>query len=230
LSVSGSEGIGAVLISKTKERKWIMVATLEKRCYTPQEYLERERKAEFRSEYDHGVIIPMAGASKEHNTITFSSIRLIGNQIEGTACQGYAQDMQVRVPECDKYYYPDIVVVCGEPKFEGITGLDVLLNPPLIIEVLSSSTERKDREEKFDCYETLASLTDYVLISQHEPRIEHFSRQKQGIWQFVVARGLNAVLELPTIGCSLRLADVYSRIEFAPPPPETSEPQGRNES
>ncbi len=207
-----------------------MVATLEKRCYTPQEYLERERNAEFRSEYDQGVIIPMAGASKEHNSITFDVSRHLGNQLDGSSCQGYAQDMQVRVPECDKYYYPDIVVVCGEPRFEGITGLDVLMNPSVIIEVLSPSTEIKDRNEKFDCYETLASVTDYVLISQHEPRIEHFSRQNRGVWQFIVARRLNAVLELPAIGCRLRLADVYSRITFSTTPPETSEPQGRNES
>ncbi len=199
-----------------------MVATLEKRCYTPQEYLEREREAEFRSEYDHGVIIPMAGASKEHNRINVDTLNSIVNQLKGGSCEAFTQDMQVRVPDCDKYYYPDIAVVCGEPKFEGITGLDVLLNPTLIIEVLSLSTERKDQEEKFDCYETLESLSDYVLISQTEPRIEHFSRQKQGIWQFVVARGLNAVLELPAIGCSLRLADAYARIELSPTPPKTS--------
>jgi len=207
-----------------------MIATLEKRCYTPLEYLERERSAEFRSEYDHGVIIPMAGASKEHNRINVDAARHLGNQLQGSSCELFSLDMQVRVPECDKYYYPDIAVVCEEPKFEGITGLDVLMNPTLIIEILSKSTELKDRNEKFDCYETLDSLTDYVLISQTEPRIEHFSRQKQGIWQFMVARGLTAILELPAIGCSLRLADVYSRIIFPTAPPETSEPEGRNES
>lgn len=199
-----------------------MVATLEKRCYTPLEYLEHERDAEFRSEYDHGEIIPMAGASKEHNSITFDFARHLGNQMDGTSCQGWAQDMQVRVPECDKYYYPDIVVACGTPFFEDDAAVDVLMNPTLIIEVLSPSTEQKDRGEKFDCYETLESLTDYVLISQTEPRIEHFSRQKQGVWQFVVARGLNAVLELPAIECSLRLADVYSRITFPTASPEPS--------
>ena len=201
-----------------------MVATIEKRCFTPLEYLERERSAEFRSEYDHGVIIPMAGASKEHNSITFDVSRHLGNQMQGTSCEGFSQDMQVRVPECDKYYYPNIVVVCGTPQFEDDAAVDVLMNPTPIIEVLSKSTEQKDREEKFDCYETLESLTDYVLISQTEPRIEHFSRQEQGVWQFVVARGVNAVLELPAIGCSLRLADVYSRIEFPLPTDKTSEP------
>ena len=198
-----------------------MVAYLETKCVTPQEYLERELTAEFRSEYDNGVLIPMPGASKEHNRITFNTSGLCWSQLNGSSCEGFAQDMRVRVPQCDKYYYPDIVVVCGEPRFEDST-FDVLLNPKLIIEVLSNSTERKDREEKFDCYETLDSLTDYVLISQREPRIAHFYRLEDRIWRFVVAHGLEAVLSLPAIGCELRLADVYARIVF--PPPQESEP------
>ena len=193
-----------------------MVAYAEKKCFTPQEYLERERKAEYKSEYDNGVIIPMPGASREHNCITFDASRHIGNQLDGSPCQGFAQDMRVRVPQCDRYFYPDIVVVCGEPQFEDAT-FNVLLNPRLIIEVLSDSTGRKDREEKFDCYETLESLTDYVLISQTEPRIEHFSRLEEGGWRFVVARGMTAVLALPAIGCRLPLADIYARITFPTP-------------
>ena len=199
-----------------------MIAITEKPCVTPLEYLERERTADYKSEYDNGVIIPMPGASREHNCITFDSSRHIGNQLDGSSCQGFAQDMRVRVPQCDKYYYPDIIVVCGDPQFEDDT-FDVLLNPRLIIEVLSKSTERKDREEKFDCYETLESLTDYVLISQTEPRIEHFYRMEDGIWRFVVARGLEAVLALPAVGCNLRLADVYARVTFSLPPAQESD-------
>lgn len=196
-----------------------MVAYIEKQCYTPQEYLERERLAEFRSEYDNGVLIPMLGASRDHNRITFNIIGLFGDQLHGSSCEGFAQDMRVRVLQGDKYYYPNLVVVCGEPRFEDAT-FDVLLNPKLIVEVLSESTERKDREAKFDDYATLESLTDYVLISQWEPRIEHFYRLEDGIWRFVVARGLQAALDLPAIGCRLPLADIYARITF-PPPAET---------
>ena len=199
-----------------------MVAYAEKRGVTPLEYLERERTADYKSEYDNGVIIPMPGASREHNSITFDTTAILGPQLQGSPCQGFAQDMRVRVPLCDKYYYPDIVVVCGEPQFEDAT-FDVLLNPKLVIEVLSQSTERKDREEKFDCYETLESLTDYVLISQTEPRIEHFSRLEDRVWRFVVARGLEAALALPAIGCSLRLADVYARVTFPPPSAQGSD-------
>ena len=197
-----------------------MVACDTKQCFTHQDYLERECVAEYRSEYANGAIIPMPGASKEHNRITFNTSGLLWSQLEGSTCEGFSQDMRVRVPQCDKYYCPDVIVVCGEPRFEDTT-FDVLLNPRLIIEVLSESTERKDREEKFDCYETLESMTDYILISQWEPRIEHFYRLEDGVWRFTVARGLQAVLALPAIGCRLPLADVYARSTF---PPSSIEP------
>lgn len=204
-----------------------MVTYADKQCFTPQDYLERERVAEYRSEYANGVIIPIPEASKEHNRITFDTSGLLWSQLEGSACEGFAQDMRVRVPQCDKYYYPDIIVVCGEPRFEDTT-FDVLLNPKLIIEVLSESTERKDREEKFDCYETLESLTDYVLISQWEPRVEHFHRLEDGVWRFIVARGREAVLSLSSIDCELRLAAIYARIVFPPIALEPSEDSEAN--
>ena len=200
----------------------MMVTINTKKCYTPQEYLERELTAEIRSEYSQGVLTPMAGASPAHNGIYFSTAGTLWSQLVSTECRGFGQDMRVRVPECDRYYYPDIVVICGEPHYED-TKYGVLLNPKLIIEILSPSTEQKDRGEKFDCYETLKSLTDYLLISQTEPRIEHFSRSENGGWNFVAARGLNGVLNLPSIGCTLRLADIYARVAFPPPPVEESE-------
>ena len=201
-----------------------MVAYAVKHCFTPQEYLELERKAETRSEYDHGVIISMAGASWEHNLISSHTLQLLGNQLDGDFCEVVASDLRVRVPKCDKYYYPDNIVVCGEPQFEE-SGFDSLLNPKLLVEVLSESTEILDRKEKFDCYETLDSLTDYVLISQNEPRIEHFSRLEDGAWRRVVARGLEAVLNLPSIGCSLHLSDIYTRISFSAQPLEIPDNQ-----
>ncbi len=205
-----------------------MVAYAEKQCFTPLEYLERERTAEFRSEYDNGAIIPMPGASREHSCITFDTAGHLGNQLEGSSCEGFSLNMWLRVPQCDRYYSPDIVVVCGEPRFEDAT-FDVLLNPRLIIEVLSESTEHKDREEKFDCYETLESLTDYVLISQREPRIEHFYRLEEGVWRFTVARGRTSVLDLAAIGCRLSLAEVYARVTFPTPAAEPSaETEGLN--
>ena len=139
--------------------------------------------------------------------------------------------MKVCISSGDKYYYPDIIVVCGEAQFEKLYPESAtLLNPALIIEVLSESTERKARNEKRESYETLDSLTDYVLVSQTEPRIAHYTRLPNGGWHYNEARGVDAVLALPNIGCELRLAEVYRRVPFpaidAPAviaPPETAE-------
>lgn len=180
---------------------------------TPQEYLARERKSETKSEYHGGVIVARAGASKEHNAITFDIAVALGTQLKDGPCQGYASDLRVRVPQCDRYYYPDVIVVCGEPQFED-AELDTLLNPTLLIEVLSESTEKADREEKFDCYGTLESLTTYVLVAQDRPRVESFTRLPDGTWKLEIARGLDAVMRLGAIGCELRLAEIYARVEF----------------
>ncbi len=185
-------------------------------CVTPQEYLERERRAETKSEYDSGMIIPMAGASKEHNRINADTMIHLGSQLEAGGCEILGSDMRTRVLRGDKYYYPDIIVACGEARFED-NVFDTLLNPTLIIEILSESTAEKDRKEKMDAYETLDSLTDYVLISQTEPRIEHYARLPEGGWHYRIARGLDAVLALPNIGARLELAKVYRRVPFPAP-------------
>lgn len=182
---------------------------------TPQEYLERERKAEKKSEYDDGVIVAMSGASWEHNLITSNVLRELGNQLRGKPCAVVGQDMRVRVPECNRYYYPDIVVVCGKPLFED-GELDTLLNPTLIIEVLSDSTETRDRGGKWLCYQTLDALTTYVLVAQAEPLIEIY-RLQESTWTYSKVKGSEEDLSLDAIGCELRLADVYERVEFPLP-------------
>ena len=194
-----------------------MVAVRRTPCMTRREYLEWEVKQETRHEYLNGVIVAMAGASRQHNRITLDVARSLGNQLEDGLCEVFSSEMRVLVPECDRYYYPDVIVVCGESEFEDDV-FDTLVNPTLIIEVLSDSTERSDRRDKFDCYETLPSLRNYVLIAQDEPRIEQFYRQEGGTWQYEVARGLEAELTLPAIGCHLRLADVYARVTFVTAP------------
>lgn len=187
---------------------------------TPHEYLERERKAETKSEYYGGELLPMAGASKEHNRIAGDTFGELRNQLKGSACEPFTNNMRVRVPACDRYFYPDVIVVCGEPRFED-AELDVLLNPILIIEVLSETTEAADRGEKFACYRTLESLTDYVLISQSAPYLEHFTRQPDNRWLLTTAEGREGHLALPSIGCELRLSEVYARVF---PSAETSTP------
>jgi Uma2 family endonuclease len=179
---------------------------------TPQEYLERERKAETKSEYDGGVVVAMAGASWEHNLITGNIGRRLGNQLERTSCVVVTNDQRVRVPECDRYYYPDVAVVCDEPQFED-AEVDTLLNPTLIVEVLSDSTVERDRGEKWECYQSMESLRAYVLVAQNKPLVETFLRQENG-WHYTAVKGLESVVSLDAIGCALRLAEVYDRIEF----------------
>lgn len=190
-----------------------MVAYAKQTVITPQEYLAWERKAKKKSEYHDGVIVGMAGASEEHNTLTFNIVTELGPQLKGKDCRGYAAYMRVSVPQCHKYFYPDISVVCKLPQFED-AELDTLLNPTLLIEVLSPSTEKTDSGEKFDCYRTLDSLKTYILVAQQEPRIEVYTRQEDGSWRYDTAKGMDGTLTLPAIGCTLKLADIYARVIF----------------
>lgn len=181
---------------------------------TPQEYLERERKAQAKSEYRQGLIVAMAGASPEHNAIVFNLAGALSAQLRGKPCQGFSSDLRVRVPASNAYYYPDITVVCGEPQYEMLAGLRSLLNPTLLIEVLSETTEKADRKEKFDGYWTLKSLKTYMLVSQDSPRIETYTRQVDGSWRLEIANELASVVTLDAIGCTLQLADVYQNVSF----------------
>lgn len=177
-------------------------------------YLEQEDAAITKSEYYYGVVVAMSRATPAHVRITTNLTRLMENQLEGQPCEPFDSDMQVYVEACNVTFYPDQTVVCGTPDFANTT-LATLLNPALIIEALSASTERIDRGYKFDCYRTLPSLSMYVLIAQLEPRIEVFTRQEDGSWRYEVASGLKAEIALPAINCVLRLAEVYARVVFS---------------
>lgn len=180
-------------------------------------YFEREDKASSKSEYHDGVVVAMSGASTAHVRITTKLTRLVDSQLEGSSCEVFDSDMRVLVRECNAVYYPDLTVVCGKPIFAD-TPMATLLNPTLVIEVLSPSTERLDRGTKFDCYRSLESIQTCVIVSQVEPRIEVYSRQADGSWRYDPASGLNAIARLEAIGCELRLADVYARVEFPDDP------------
>lgn len=172
-----------------------------------------ERTSEVRHEFYDGEMFAMVGASRDHNLIVTNLIGSLHPQLRDRSGEVYANDMRVQVEPTGLYTYPDLIVVCGEPRFGDERG-DVLLNPTVIFEILSESTEAYDRGKKFGHYRTLGSLTDYLLVSQHEPRIEHFSRQEGG-WLMEEAQGLDGVLPLPSLGCKLPLADVYERIDVA---------------
>lgn len=190
---------------------------LTKPQITPQEYLELERQAETRSEYHAGEIFAMTGASERHSSIAMNTGALLTSQLKGRPCKAYGSDMRVKVERSGLYTYPDVVVVCGKPLLED-SQLDTLLNANAVIEVLSPSTEACDRWAKFEHYRQIETLTDYVLISQDQAFIEHYQRQPDGRWLLADCRGLEAVLTLASIGCTLPLAEVYDKVEFPAEP------------
>ncbi|HEX8096571.1 MAG TPA: Uma2 family endonuclease [Pyrinomonadaceae bacterium] len=180
---------------------------------TPEEYLAIERRAAHKSEYVDGGMVAMTGASRQHNLIAFNITREISQQLRGRACEGYASDMRVRVASTRLYTYPDVVVVCGEPQFED-DYVDSLLNPTLIIEVLSESTEAYDRGKKFGFYRTIESLAEYLLVAQDECRVEQYVKRPDGRWLLSEYRAPEDVAELTSIGCRLSLREVYEKVTF----------------
>jgi len=189
------------------------VSSVPKRRLTPQEYLAIERNAHHKSEYFDGAMFAMAGAKRWHNLIAGNVAKRLGLQLDDRKCEVYASDMRVKVSSTGLYTYPDIVVVCDNPLFED-PEQDTLVNPTVLIEVLSKSTEGYDRGKKFEHYRTLQSLAEYLLIDQQKPHIEHFVRQKDNQWLLSETNDLNAVIELPAIQCELSLAEVYRKVAF----------------
>ena len=180
---------------------------------TPEEYLALERTAECKSEYFAGEIFAMAGASERHVSIVANTMYLLVGQLKGRTCKAYANDMRLKVSPTGLYTYPDIIVVCGAPMFAD-DQKDTLLNPTVLIEVLSESTEAYDRGKKFDHYRTLASVSDYLLISQDQRKIEHFVRQSDHRWLFSAHVDLEDVVEIASIACTLPVRDVYDKVEL----------------
>ncbi len=180
---------------------------------SPEEYLTRERKAITKSEFVRGKIVAMAGASYTHNIITTNMSTALNNKLMDGSCMVMASDMRVKAPSTSSYFYPDIVVVCDKPRFEDNT-FDTLLNPIIIIEVLSPSTKDYDRIDKFSHYQQLASLQEYILVSQDEVHVEHYMRHGT-LWKPTEFRSIENVLSLTSIACELSLQDVYRQIEFA---------------
>ena len=189
------------------------MSSLPHSVVTPEEYLEAERKAALRSEYADGQVFAMSGASRKHNRIAFNIAHVLGEQFRGGSCQVFGLDLKVRVKPRGPYYYPDLAVVCGEPQFQDVSE-DVLLNPKVIIEILSPSTESYDRGGKFQEYRQLESLGEYLLVAQDHVQVDHFVRKPDGHWDFSSTGTLDAVVELPTIGARLKASDIYDRVKF----------------
>ncbi|MFN0168222.1 MAG: Uma2 family endonuclease [Bryobacteraceae bacterium] len=180
---------------------------------TPLDYLEIERKAEYKSEFYRGTMFALAGASREHNLLAVNLSRELSQQLRSRPCEVYPSDMRVNVSETGLYTYPDLVVVCGQPRFAD-GHLDTLLNPTLLAEILSPSTEAYDRGRKFEHYRAIESLQEYLLVAADRMRVDLYVRQSDGRWLLNTASLPQETLELRSIGCSLRLSDLYEKVEL----------------
>jgi Uma2 family endonuclease len=179
----------------------------------PEEYLAIERQAEYKSEYLAGEVFAMVGASRKHNLITVNIIVALGQQLRDKPYELYPSDMRVRVPAKGLYTYPDVAVACGEPNFED-NYFDTLLNPTLIVEVLSPSTASYDRTKQFGHYRKIDSLAEYLLVAQDEYKIEQYVKQPDQRWLLSDISSLEGTVELVSIQCTLNLADVYAKVEL----------------
>ena len=183
------------------------------RFITPEEYLRREKEAETKSEFLNGEIIAMAGASPTHVRITATLMRVLGIQLLGKTCEPFSQDLRVGIAGLSAllpsdFTYPDVVVAC-DAQFDDDYNL---LNPVVIIEVLSPSTELKDRTLKLDAYRHIATLRDYVLIAQNQRRVEHYRRLDAGEWRWRIFEAPGEEIVLDSIGCTLKLSEIYERV------------------
>ncbi|MBI3248073.1 MAG: Uma2 family endonuclease [Deltaproteobacteria bacterium] len=189
--------------------------SLQPKAYiTPEDYLAIERQAEYKSEYFNGEMFAMAGVSERHATIIANTMYVFVGQLKGRPCKAYSNDLRVRVSPTGLYTYPDIVVVCGQAQFAD-DHKDTLLNPTLIVEVLSESTKDYDRGEKFEHYRSLASFNEYVLIAQERHHVEHCVRQPDNRWLLAETNRRADALQLSSISCTLALTEIYDKVEMA---------------
>jgi Uma2 family endonuclease len=191
------------------------MSAVPKKSYTLDEYLALERVAPYKSEYYHGQIFAMSGGSPRHNTISGNTFAGLRGRLRGTPCRPYNSDQRIRIPANGLSTYPDVSVVCGELQLDT-QDRDAIVNPRVILEVISQSTERYDRGKKFDLYRQLDALREYILISQEEPQVECFARRDDGNWLLTVFKRVETELRFTTLDCVLPLSEIYEDVEFGP--------------
>jgi Uma2 family endonuclease len=187
------------------------MASQPKTRFTPEEYLAIDRQSEHKHEYFDGEIFAMTGASRRHNLISVNVASSLHAQCTDRDCEVYASDMRVKVNPTGLYTYPDVVVVCGAPQFDD-QEIDTLLNPTVVIEVLSKTTEGYDRGDKSEHYRAVESLAEIVLIAQDKHHVEHYRRQNGNQWLLSETNRLQDKVTLTSIGCELFLSDVYRKV------------------
>lgn len=190
-----------------------------KKKLTEAEYLARERVAEFKSEFYAGEMFAMAGASRQPNDIKENLSVEIGGRLKGGPCRTYSADMRVKVKRTGLYTYPDFLIVCGPPEFEVVQGTDTLLNPQVVFEILSESTERYDRGTKFQHFQKLSSVREYVLVSQDRVLVERFVRQPDETWVLTTFDDPAGEFALATVPVRVPVADIYRGMDLPDEPP-----------
>lgn len=189
------------------------MSTLRKqRFYTLKEYYQLVKESDERYEYWNGEIFLMGGASPEHVFITDNIFSSLTRQLEGRNCRAISNDIRLKVPTAPPFRYADLTVACGELIFENIEGLRALVNPILLVEVLSSSTARFDRQQKFEFYKSIESFQEYLLVAQQQASIVQYVKQADGSWQGNEVIGLDSQIYLPSINCHLLLREVYKDV------------------
>ena len=189
-----------------------MTGLPQKKKYTPAEYLALEEKAETRSEYWNGEIVAMAGGNIDHQQIVGNVSRILGNKLYGK-CRIFPIEMKVWIKKRNKFFYPDVTVICDKPNFYK-SRRDTIDNPKLLIEVLSKSTVSFDRAEKFLSYQTLESLDEYVLISQDKALVEQYIKREDGNWIYKATIELESSVDFSSVKATLSLQDIYDLVEF----------------
>ena len=182
--------------------------------YSLDEYFALEQASDARYEYWNGDIVCMSGGSEAHYQISDNAFFRLRSKLAGRKCRAFTGSLPVRTPTLLPYRYPDVTVGCGELKFERIRGIDALTNPVLIVEVLSPTSEDRDREEKFTAYQAIETFSEYLLVAQNMPRVTHYTRQPDGKWMREDITELNATLTLSSIGCDTSLREIYEDVKF----------------
>lgn len=197
------------------------MTALPKRKLTAEEYLGIERDAEFKSEFYDGEMYAMAGATVEHNRVKENLAREIGNRLLDGPCDLFSSDQRILINQTGMYAYPDIVVVCGPVETVGNDGFTII-NPRILIEVLSPSTELYDRNVKRRHYSRIESLQEYIIVAQNQPQIDRFVRQTDGTWSLKVFQGIGEIFSLTSLPIEIPLAKIYRNVTF----PEVAPPRG----
>jgi Uma2 family endonuclease len=189
---------------------------IPKRKFTIEEYIEFDKNSEGKWEYFDGEVIDMAGGSLNHNKIASNVSRALGNKLEDKGCLALPGDMRIKVPKALPYRYPDVVLVCGDPVIETIQGQDLLVNPLLIVEVLSESTKGYDFDTKFTAYQSIESFREYLLIAQDRPHVTQYVRQSEGGWMRTDFEGMESMVKLVSVDCELTFDEIYRLVKFPP--------------